>query len=248
MNPEDILTAGDTLKKIETVCRRHFSDENERNECYIYVVDSLEANDYKRLRAYSGKSSMGTFIYTITNRLIIDFKRMKYGRRRMPVRISRLGEWAESVYRYVCWEKFSFDDAFDFIKIEGLFKGTYETYLKEIDPIRKVPCPRNIYFVSENDVFDTESKTRDGDLNPLERLIEKLDEQKRKTAVSVIRDLTQTLPPEDRLLIKLVYGSDISVPKAAKIVGIKAARARKNLKKIFMKFQEKLLAEGIRKS
>jgi hypothetical protein len=51
IDPAQILASGDILEKIEAVCKRHFSAENDRNECYVFVLDSLKANDFKRLRA-----------------------------------------------------------------------------------------------------------------------------------------------------------------------------------------------------
>jgi len=47
-------------------------------------------------------------------------------------------------------------------------------------------------------------------------------------------------------LVRLVYGSDQSVPAAAKVIGLPASTAGKRLKSLLTKYREKLLAEGIR--
>ncbi len=245
MDPKDILTSEDTLKKIETISRRHFSDENELNESYLFILDSLKDDDYKRLRAFTGKSSPGTYLHTLINRLAIDFRRRKYGRRRIPKMVTTLGAWAEAVYRYVCWQKFSFDDAFDFLLVEGLYNETYEEYIKAVEPIRQAPCPENPRFISNDDSFG-DSTHDDTDNNPLDTLIEKLDREKKKKAVTIIRQVTKDLSEQEQLLIKLVYGSDLSIAKAARTITMDPQKARKLLKKILVKFREKLLADGIR--
>ena len=78
-------------------------------------------------------------------------------------------------------------------------------------------------------------------------ICEKGEFLKRKIAVSVIHEATRTLSDEEQLLIKLVYSSDLSIPKASAVIGIAPSKARKKMKKILLYFQEKLLAKGIRK-
>ena len=89
MDPEKILSSGDLLVKIETVCKRRFSAENDQNECYVYVIDSLKADNFRRLRAFKGKSSLNTYLYALINSLVIDFRRKQYGRRRIPVGVCK---------------------------------------------------------------------------------------------------------------------------------------------------------------
>jgi len=247
MNPREILTSENTLKRIETVCRRHFSDENEIIECNLFIIDCLKEDDYKRLRAFSGKSSPTTYLYTLVNRLVTDFRRRKYGRRRIPKRVSDLGAWAEAVYRYVCWQKYSYDDAFDFLLLDGLYDGGYEEFSKKVEPIRQAPCPENPKFLSSDDAAAGGMRNRAATQeNPLDALIEKLDREKRMAAVAAIQETTAGLSQQDQLLIKLVYGSDLSAAKAGRVVGLSPAAARKKLKKLLIQFREALLSKGIR--
>ncbi|MGD8990686.1 MAG: hypothetical protein PVI00_04445, partial [Desulfobacterales bacterium] len=194
-----------------------------------------------------GKSKLTTYLYSLINSLIIDFRRKKYGRRRIPAGVAKLGKWAEAVYRLVCWQKFSFDDAYDFLRIEGLFEGSYEQYLEDIAPIRKAPCRENPIFESINEIngdcFETTSGTNS---NPLELLICKLDHERRIKALRIIRATTAELSQEDQLLVKLVYGSGQPVKTAALVIGFSLSSARRRLKSLLNRYREQLLAEGIR--
>lgn len=247
IDPEEILASSDILEKIDAVCRRQFYTENDRCESYIFVLDSLRAENFKRLKAFEGKSKFSTYLYSLVNSLVIDFKRQRYGRRRIPIAVAKLGKWAEAVYRMLCWQKFSIDDAYDFLQIDGLFKGSYEQFQQEIMPIQKAPCRENPSFMSLDDCGgDPLRKMSDADSNPLEELIKKLDRERRIKAVEVIRETTDALPASDQLLVRLVYGSEHPVRSAAKVVGLSASAARRRLKRLLLKYREKLLAAGIR--
>jgi RNA polymerase sigma factor (sigma-70 family) len=246
-DPEKILASDDVLEKIDAVCKRHFSAENDQNESYVFIIDSLKADDYKRLRAYKGKSKLSTYLYSLINSLVIDFRRKRYGRRRIPAVVVKIGKWAEAVYRLVCWQKFSFDDAYGFIRIDGLFEGTYEQFIKAVAPIQNAPCRENPAFQSIDEQRDgVLQNTADSGSNPLESLIQKLDSQRRINALRVIRETTQALSENDQLLVRLVYGSDQPVSVAAKVIDLSAAAARKRLQHLLTKYRERLLAEGVR--
>lgn len=247
MKPAEILASSDILDKIEAVCKRHFYTENDRNECYIFVLDSLRAENHKRLRAYKGKSKFSTYLYSLVNSLAIDFRRKRFGRRRIPTAVVKLGKWAETVYRLVCWQKFSFDDAYDFLKAVGLFGGSYEQFQQEIGPIQNAPCRENPSFMSLDDWGgDPLLKLSDADSNPLEKLIKKLKRERRIKAFQVIRETTASLSENDQLLIRLVFGSEHPVRVAAKVIDLSASAARRRLKRLFIKYRENLLAAGIR--
>jgi RNA polymerase sigma factor (sigma-70 family) len=247
MDPEKIFSSSDLLAKIETVCKRRFSAENDQNECYVFVIDSLKADNFKRLRAFKGKSKLNTYLYSLINSLVIDFRRKQYGRRRTPASVAKLGKWAEAVYRFVCWQKFTFDDAYDFLRVDGLFTGSYIEFIKETEPIRKAPCRENPAFHSIDETRESSLKNiNDDGSNPLEFLIQRLDRERRINALKVIREATAELSETDQLLVRLVYGSDKSVPAAARVIGLPASTAAKRLKSLLTKYREKLLAEGIR--
>ncbi len=246
-NPEKILSSGEILQKIETICKRHFADENEQNEIFVYIIDRLKADNYKRLQAYKGQSQLTTYIYTLVNTIIVDYRRKTYGRRRIPARVAKLGKWAEAVYRLVCWQKFSFDDAYDFLQVEDLFEGPYERYLQAIAPIREAPCRENPSFQPlHEEIAGLPENPHNPDTNPLEALIDKLDHERRGKALKIIQATTTTFSQEDQLLIRLVYASEQPVTSAAKMIGRSASSVRRRLKRLLNLYREQLLAEGIR--
>jgi DNA-directed RNA polymerase specialized sigma24 family protein len=80
----------------------------------------------------------------------------------------------------------------------------------------------------------------------LEKLIKKLNRERRVKALKVIRKTTDSLPEDDQLLIRLVFGSEHPVRVAAKVIDLSASAARRRLKRLLIKYRENLLAAGIR--
>ena len=155
--------------------------------------------------------------------------------------MAKLGKWAEAVYRFVCWQKFSFDDAYDFLRIDGLYRGSYIEFIKEIEPIKKAPCRENPAFQSIDETSESALNNINAESsNPLEFLIQRLDREKRIKAIKVIRETTVEFSEDDQLLVRLVYGSDQSVAAAAKVMRPSGIDCQKTPGKSFDKIPGKI--------
>jgi len=75
MAPEPLLASADILAQIDKLRKRQFSDPHLADECYLYVLDELEAEVYAQLRELRGKSAEKTFVHALVARLGFDFKR-----------------------------------------------------------------------------------------------------------------------------------------------------------------------------
>ena len=246
-DPAAILASADTLERIEAICRRKFFNPDEADECFVFVLDGLKADDCRRLRSFKGRASLKTFLYTLVNSLAADFSRRKYGRRRLPETVKRLGDLAQAVYRLVCWKRYSWSEAYEIACLEGLFRGGYGLFLKETEPVKEAPCRRNPYFVSTDKEDAWVPEPAGSEPNPLESLLAKMEEEEKFKAAKIIKEISSTLSEEDRLLLALVYGSGRSAAMAGRSVGLKPGTARKRLKRILTLFKAGLLAQGIRR-
>jgi len=243
MTPQQILSAKEHLDIIDRTSKKFFFDENGQQACFNYILDKLRENNFLVLKKHqSKKSKITTFITTCSNNFAIDFLRQKNGRLRFPKAISNLGEWAEKLYDLICWKQYSWEDAYEIFMIQKRFEGTFDMFLLKIKPITEVPCRYTKKTLYKSEIQQEWHPLPE---NPLETLLNHLDTQRRLTAARVIADITHTLSDEDQVLIKLVYGDDISVNQAAPLIGISPSTAHKRVKKSLLKFKEALLAEGI---
>lgn len=75
------------------------------DEALLYVLNKLAENDWLRVRQHRELSSFPTFLAQVTQRLLEDFWRHKYGRPRVPAWIKALGPLWEQVYQKLCRER-----------------------------------------------------------------------------------------------------------------------------------------------
>src|SRR5512146_1029915 len=74
----DFLTkSSDVLLR---VARLMGGDDDAVMDRYAFIVDALSRDDYRRLRAYGGKSSFETWLVVVARRLCLDEYRHRYGR------------------------------------------------------------------------------------------------------------------------------------------------------------------------
>ena len=199
---------------------------------------------------YQGKSSPLTYAVTLINSLASDFKRRKFGRKRIPKAVERLGAWAEEAYRLLCWQRFSLSEAYDLLRAGLGYGKAFTEFLAESGPIRGAPCPENPTFLNpSNPDNDPLENVADPSLNPLEALLEKLESDRRTAAV---QKSSGTSSPVCRNQISFFSGwSTARTSRRPRPQGRSAWKPRprrRALKGILTKCREKLLARGIRES
>jgi hypothetical protein len=70
---------------LDALSKRRFpKSENLAHERLLYVLENLEANEWKRVRAWQGLGHFLPFITTLASRLLTDFARTKFGYIRKP--------------------------------------------------------------------------------------------------------------------------------------------------------------------
>lgn len=246
IDPKALLASKEILKRIEQVSRRQFPNENDADELYVFLLDELSKDDFRRLRSFQGKSKFTTFFFSVVNALAIDFVRGRYGRRRFPKAVSAHGKLAEYVYRLICWQRYSLQDAYEMSVVSKRFHEDFGAFIAHVDPVRRAPCPENPFFASLDDPEGAVQELADPAENPLESLLERLDHERRHEAARVIGELTASLPASDRLLVRLRYESDTPVRELARTFGLTKAEIKKKLKSLLTRYRASLLEIGIR--
>lgn len=71
----------DTLLR---AARRRAPDRDGAMDRYLFILQQLRSDDYRRLRQYSvnGRSKFTSWLLVVANRLCVDFARNRYGRNR----------------------------------------------------------------------------------------------------------------------------------------------------------------------
>lgn len=239
MDYRSTLASKETLRRIDIACRKRFPlNEDEALECSNCVYEYLVKDDYACLKKFKGNSKFTTFLYPIINNLSIDCHRKKYGRKRVPKSIEKLGPLHISIYKLVCFKRYTVDEVYEILRMGEQFDGAYEDYEKVVAPIQEKGCHKDPRFSSMDNPDDSKIH--------LEVVLAKQKPEKRILAGRVARKAIEELSDEDRTLTRLVWESGKSAAAAARVLGISAQTARKRLKKIQIQIQKKLLEKGIR--
>ncbi len=100
---------------INRMAVRRFGSSGLEDEAPLFVLNGLSDNNWKRLRKFSGKSSFRTYLASVTYRLLEDFAREKFGRKRALLWIKKLGGIWLTLFRLLCLERLSIVDAVEYL-------------------------------------------------------------------------------------------------------------------------------------
>lgn len=96
---------------INRMAGRRFGQPELAEEAALYVMDGLAQDDWSRLRSFTGRSTLATYIGALTLRLLEDFARARFGRVKPPLWVRRLGGLWMTLFRLLCLERYSLDEA-----------------------------------------------------------------------------------------------------------------------------------------
>ena len=75
---------------LDALAKRRFpKDENLAHEALLYVLKSLEADEWKRVCTWRGLGHFLPFITLLASRLLTDFTRTRFGHLRKPLWLKR---------------------------------------------------------------------------------------------------------------------------------------------------------------
>ncbi len=92
---------------LEKLSLSRFVDENLSHEAMLFVADKIEEDDFKRLKAFNGNSSIKTYLTVVVKRLFDDFARQKFGRVRPPEWLKKKGGLWLEIFKKLCLERIS---------------------------------------------------------------------------------------------------------------------------------------------
>jgi hypothetical protein len=98
---------------IENSSQTRFHNDATAIEASQYVIDKLEADDWRRVRQYNGRARFSSFISIIISRLLEDFSRKKFGRIRPPRWLEALGRQYLRTFQALCQARLSIHEAIE---------------------------------------------------------------------------------------------------------------------------------------
>lgn len=235
---------------IRGICIGSFNKNKElANDCFLYVWEKLHEDESRRIRTFKGDSSFRTFLYSVTNKLVVDFRRTQFGYKVLPKYFWEFDEINRYIFKLFFYQNLTPVWAENSIQAE--FKISQEEAQKRVDEVEKrmresrlrleIPGEKQPVLLGEEvDIIASEDKG----VNPEESIIEVEVEQKRKRVLEILKEEVQKLDPEDALILQLYFEHGLTAKEiSGAIPGVKEKnvykRIERTLKNLRKYIQEK---------
>lgn len=255
---EQALTQWDMINRM---ARRRFQQASLAEEAALFVMDGLAQDDWRRLQAFTGRSTLATYVGALTIRLLEDFARSRFGRVKPPLWIRHLGGIWMSLFRLLCLERFSPDQAVALVSNQqpGQVKTTEEAAYRILGEIPS--CGQH----QGEEVAYCEETTPPGPEGECSAQELQLEQTERRQLFSVLGRLffgdTEEgidprllervagvgirLEPQERLLLKLCYRDGIAVAEAGRMLGLNRHQTHGRLRRLLERLRQDFAAAGL---
>lgn len=220
-------------QRLDALASRRFpKDENLAHEGLLYVMDRLEADGWRRVRAWQGIGQFISFLTTLAARLLTDFTRVRFGHLRPPQWLDQKQDplW-DAAYRLLAVEHYPAHEAVEWLL--GGYPERERWFIEEIVSTIRRKCrtesrpvesahPRNMNQVDETRAPDAPLMIEDQEMSEaLQAYLQGTSEGPISPRVSELLTRLRAhlhLSEEDRLLLRLRFQDGLSIQAIARLL------------------------------
>jgi RNA polymerase sigma factor (sigma-70 family) len=213
------------------VIARYTRDSDRRMDAYLYVLEQLKAQDFRRLRHYGEgvgfrPCTFATWLKLVVRNLYFDWFRHEHGRKSLPKEIQKMGRIEQRAFKLLYWEGYSAQEAFEVLRGEnsslrfGEFVQKLARVEERLSPINRAKIRRDFDRARRPLSLDDDKEGP-----PLEARAEvRTPTPEDETAVAergqALWNLIAELPAEDRLLVRLRFFEGLTAKQIAAATGM----------------------------
>jgi RNA polymerase sigma factor (sigma-70 family) len=257
---EQILEHWELLNRLAA---RRFGDRPLAEEAALYVMNQLLEHDGQRLRSYNGRSSYAAFVASVSWRLLEDFSRKRFGRRRPPLWIRNLGGIWLRLYSMLCLERLDITEAVAVVaQSTGDSPGNDPEEAAWIIRQQVIDCGGHQglevaldeeQLVGDDEsgsnngaqVYDVESRERKELFRMLFSTLTDIPETNVEQNLKQLCSLRVELLPEEKLLLKLCYQDGLSVTRAGEMLGFNRHQVHGRLRRLLERLRNEFQQAGL---
>ncbi|MEA2328396.1 MAG: hypothetical protein QOE68_3355 [Thermoanaerobaculia bacterium] len=240
MNAEELFGANLNLvdRVIAGVSRRAGLRDADAEDFASIARLALMENDYAILRAYEGRSSLGTFLTIVVQRLLSRERARIWGRWHPSAEAERLGAAAVLLEKLLSRDGRSLDESAPLVRaVDPSIDARGVRVLAARLPPRS-PRPRLVPMPdSEDDFAASDEADAPAHLADARRIS--------KRAGQVVRDTLAKLSLEDRMLIRLRFGAELSIADAARLLGVPQRPLYRRIEALLRQLRDALERDGV---
>jgi RNA polymerase sigma factor (sigma-70 family) len=247
---QENMTDDDVLF-VRSLCRRSFEHHSELgNDCFLYVFEKLNEDDSRRIKAYKGRCTFRTFLYSVTSKLIIDFRRNRFGYKVLPKYYWEFDGINRHIFKLFFYQNLTVDWAENAVKSE--FKLSQEEAQERVDIVErriresrlggKSRIDTHEIHVEEVDCLTSEDKKP----GPEEIVIATETLKQKEYFVKVLKEEVQKLDDEDSLILQLYFEQALTAKQISNAIpGLKDKKVYKRVERTLKKLKKSLEEKGI---
>jgi RNA polymerase sigma factor (sigma-70 family) len=197
-------------------------------------------DDYRILRKYEGRSSLATFLTVVLSNLLFDRRSVERGRWRASAEAERLGETAVLLEKLTVRDGRSIDEALPIVRAAdpaATRAGLERLAARLPEPQRR---PRVVELDALPEVAVASPESADARVH---------DAEVRRTSertAHVLRDGLAECSDEDRLLLRLRFGSSMSIADISRVLHVPQRPLYRQVERLLERLRRRLTAMGIR--
>jgi RNA polymerase sigma factor (sigma-70 family) len=198
-------------QRLDRLSRLSGLPEDEAEEFRSWALFKLVDNDYRILASWQGRSSFSTFLTVVLVNLMRDYRIHVWGKWRPSAAARRQGPEAVLLERLYVRDNLPLDEAIERMRSEHAVSLSRAELERMAASLRRSTERRR---VSEEELLripvdgQAESRIEDGERARIEERLREL-----------LAPLLQSLPAQDRLLLKLHYWNGLSMAEISRILG-----------------------------
>lgn len=223
---------------ISIICRKHGMSRDEAKDFSQHVHLQLMEDDYKKLRAYKGNSSLKTYLHTVISRIFIDQVRVKWHPSTEAV---RMGAAAIELEKLIYRNQYAVHEACQILASNpatAMDENAARDILGRLP--WKTPRPTRI-----DDSEERLMSVRDTAHDPETLITRKQQHQKKQKLIAIIGDIISSLSGEDKLLIKLLFINGHRISEISRLLGKDDRQLYKRTQTILRGLREAMADAGI---
>ena len=247
---------------INRLAGRRFPGSALAEEAALFVLNRLAADDWRRLRAFTGESTLATYIAALSFRLLEDFARARFGRSTPPLWVRRLGGIWLTLFRLLCLERFTPDEAVALVHQQQagdprqIERAAYQL-LGEIPSCgeHRGDAPgggaeTDLRVGDEADCPEQEQRLTEGEREQLFATLGRVvfDEAVADSGSRLLARVSAAnieLAPRERLLLKLCFRDGVAVTEAGRMLGWNRFQVHGRLRRLLERLRRELARVGL---
>jgi RNA polymerase sigma factor (sigma-70 family) len=222
-----------------SVCRRHGLDPDESDEFAGWARMKLVEDDYAVLRKFRGESAITTYLTVVVTMLFRDYRVSRWGRWRPSAAAKRHGDLAVRLETLVYRDGCRMDQAGDMLRTAG------HTDLPDRELMRLLATLPPRTGTRPMPVGDEPLESLPSAQSADEAVVAEEADGERRAAEDALRRALDTLPAEDRVIVRMRVCEGVSVADISRTLHLEQKPLYRRLERIYGRLREQMEGAGI---